>query len=97
MLLSDKERYTIVLSTIRDYESGVNDVSILLIEKVIAQIYNVNKSITTQDIFDEIVETIEYYNTFIEDKNIDFKKIPEEIIDLVEQYINEVVKDVEIT
>lgn len=94
MLLTDAERYTITLSSIRDYESGVNDISILLIEKVISQLYSIEDEITTQDIFDEIAETISYYNNFIDEKNIDFKKIPEEIIDLVENYINEVVMEI---
>ena len=95
MLLDDKEHYTIVLSTIRDYESGVNDIGILLIEKIITQIITcVDEQITTQDIFDEIIYGIEYYNDFIEEKKIDLKLIPNEVIDLVEIYINEVVNDV---
>lgn len=95
MLLSSEEHYIIVLSAIRDYESGVNDVGILIVEKIISQISScVTEQITTQDIFDEIIEVFNYYNDFITEKKLDLKTIPDEMIDLVEIYINEVVKDV---
>jgi hypothetical protein len=95
MLLSDEEHFTIVLSAIRDYESGVNDIGILIVEKVTTQIKNcVDVSFTTQDIFDEIIEVFSYYNDFITEKGLDMKLIPDEMVDLVEFYINEVVDDV---
>lgn len=98
MLLSDEEQFTIILSSIRDYEEGVDDIGILIIVRVINQIIScVKDPITTQDIFDEILEVIKYYNDFIEQKNIDLKPIPDEMADLVEIYINEVVEDVQKT
>lgn len=95
MLLSDEEHFTIILSAIRDYESGVNDIGILIVEKVVAQIIAcVNTQFTTQDILDEIIEIFDFYNDFITEKKIDMKTIPDEMKDLVEVYINEVIKNV---
>lgn len=98
MLLTDEEHFVIILSAIRDYESGVNDIGILIVEKVINQIMNcVDVQFDTQQLFDEIVVVFDYYNDFIQEKKIDMKKIPDEMIDLVEFYVNEVVKDVQQT
>lgn len=95
MLLSDEEHFTIILSAIRDYEKGKTDVAILIVEKVTNQIIScVKDNFTTQDVFDEIVEVFNFYNDFINEKNIDMKSIPSEMIDLVEVYINEVINDV---
>ena len=95
MLLSDEEHFVIVLSAIRDYEVGTNDIGILIVEKVINQIINtVTVDFDTQQVFDEIVEVFDYYNDFIKEKNIDMKIIPDEMIDLLEFYINEVVENV---
>ena len=95
MLLSDEEHFTIILSAIRDYEQGVTDIGILLVEKVIAQIIAcVDTHFSTQDVFDEIIEVFDFYNDFITTKNIEMKTIPDEMKDLVQIYINEVIKDV---
>lgn len=94
MLLSDEEHFTIILSAIRDYEEGVTDIAILLVEKVVAQIIScVDTQFTTQDILDEIEELFNFYNDFITEKNIQMKTIPDEMLELVETYINEVVKE----
>ena len=98
MLLSDEEHFVIVLSAIRDYEQGTNDIGILIVEKVVAQIIDcVDKQFTTQDVFDEIIEVFNYYNDFVKEKQIDLKIIPDEMNDLVELYMNEVVRDVQKT
>ena len=95
MLLSDEEHFTIILSAIRDYESGVTDIGILIVEKVIAQIIAcVDTQFTTQDVFDEIIEVFDFYNEFITTKKIDMKLIPEAMKDLVEIYMNEVINNV---
>lgn len=96
MLLSDEQRFLIVLSTIRDYKAGENDLGILIVEKVTAEILDcVDKQITTQEIFDEIIETFSFYNDFIREKDVDLKLIPDEMTDLVKYYMNEVVNDVQ--
>ncbi len=96
MLLSDDERFIIVLSAIRDYEPENTDIGILIVEKVSNQILNcVDNQITTQEIFDEIIETFNYYNDFVREKDIDLKLIPDEMVDLVEYYMNEVIKNVQ--
>lgn len=94
MLLSDEEHFTIILSAIRDYEEGVTDIGILLVEKIVAQIIAcVDTQFTTQDILDEVEEVFNFYNDFITEKKIQMKTIPSEMVDLVEVYINEVVKE----
>ena len=96
MLLSDDERFIIVFSAIRDYEPENTDIGILIVEKVSNQILNcVDNQITTQEIFDEIIETFNYYNDFVREKDIDLKLIPDEMVDLVEYYMNEVIKNVQ--
>lgn len=94
MLLSDEEHFAIILSAIRDYKTGENDISILIVEKVVAQIIDcVNSQFTTQDILDEIIEVFNFYNDFITQKKIKMKLIPDEMGKLVEVYINEVIKE----
>ena len=94
MLLSDEEHFTIILSTIRDYEEGVTDIAILIVEKVVAQIITcVDNQFTTQDILDEIEEIFNFYNDFIKEKKINMKTIPDEMVDLVSIYINEVIQE----
>ena len=94
MLLSDEEDFAIILSAIRDYKTGENDISILIVEKVVAQIIDcVNSQFTTQDIFDEIIEVFNFYNDFITQKKIKMQLIPDEMGELVEVYINEVIEE----
>ena len=57
MLLSDNEHLTIILSAIRDYHPGENDIAILIVEKVSQQIIDlVDESFDTQDIYNEVEE-----------------------------------------
>lgn len=94
MLLSDEEHFAIILSAIRDYKTGENDISILIVEKVVAQIIDcVNSQFTTQDVLDEIIEVFGFYNDFITQKKIKMQLIPDEMGELVEVYINEVIKE----
>lgn len=94
MLLSDEEHFAIILATIRDYEEGKNDIPILMVEKICKHLLNsVDKQIDTQEIYDEIIECFSFYNDFIKEKDVDLKTIPEEFYDLVELYINEIVKE----
>lgn len=96
MLLTDEERFVIILSAIRDYEKGTNDIGIIIVEKIANQIMNsINIDFDTQQILDEIIETFNYYNDFVTEKNIDMQKIPDSMIDLVEHYINEIVKNID--
>lgn len=94
-LLSDEEKFSIVLASIRDYNEGENDIPILIVEKISKQLIDsINNQIDTQDILDEVIECYNFYNDFIEQKNINLKTIPEEWYDLVELYLNQVIKEV---
>lgn len=94
-LLSDEEKFSIVLASIRDYNEGENDIAILIVEKLTKQLIDlIDNQIDTQDILDETIECYNFYNDFIEQKNINLKTIPEEWYELVELYLNEVVKEV---
>ena len=96
MILTDEEEFTIVLASIRDYHQGENDIAILIVEKVCNQIFHsIDKEISTQDIYDEILECFDYYNTFVKEKKIDLRLIDDEICDLVEFYLNEIVKEIQ--
>ena len=56
MLLSDEEHLTIILSAIRDYIPGENDIAILIVQKVSNQLSTlVNEQFSTQDIYDFIM------------------------------------------
>ena len=71
MILTDEEEFAIILASIRDYRQGENDIAILIVEKVCTQIFHsVDEQISTQDVYDEILECFEYYNTFVKEKNI---------------------------
>ena len=94
MLLSDEEHFAIILSAIRDYTPGENDVAILIVEKVSSQLSNlVNEQFSTQDIYDEVVECFDFYNDFIKEKQIELKTINEELYELVLTYLNMVVEE----
>lgn len=95
MLLSDEEHFTIILSAIRDYHPGENDIAILIVEKVSKQIINsVSKQISTQDIYDEVEECFNFYNEFIEEKNVDLKTIDDGFFELVKEYLNIIVEEI---
>ena len=94
MLLSDEEHFAIILSAIRDYQEGVNDIPILIVEKVSAQIINcVKDSFSTQDIYDEIEECFNFFNDFIKEKDINLKPIDSGFFDLVVAYLNTVIEE----
>lgn len=94
-LLSDEERFGIVLASIRDYNEGENDIPILIVEKLTKQLIDsINHQIDTQDILDETIECYNFYNDFIEQKNINLKTIPEEWYELSEIYMNQAVEEV---
>lgn len=94
MLLSDEEHFTIILSAIRDYTPGENDIAILIVEKVSLQLSDlIDKQFTTQDIYDEVVECFDFYNDFIKEKQIKLKTINEELYELVLAYLNMVVEE----
>lgn len=94
MLLTEEEHFTIVLSAIRDYIPGENDIAILIVEKVSNQIItSVDKQFSTQDIYDEVAECFNFYNDFIREKNVDLKVIDEGFYELVKQYLNMIVEE----
>lgn len=94
-LLSNEEKFSIVLASIRDYKEGENDIAILIVEKISKQLIDsINYQIDTQDILDEVIECYNFYNDFIEQKNVNLKTIPKEWYELVEIYLNEIVEEV---
>lgn len=94
MLLTDEERFTIILSAIRDYHPGENDIPILIVEKVSKQIINsVDKQFSTQDIYDEVEECFNFYNDFVKEKNMGLKLIDDGFFELVKEYLNMIVKE----
>lgn len=95
MILSDEEHFTIVLSAVRDYQEGKNDIPILIVEKVTNQIKeSLDKQIDTQDIYDEIVEVFDYYNDFIDKKGVDLKKIQDDFYEVTKEYLNQIVEEI---
>lgn len=94
MLLTPNEHLTIILSAIRDYQPGENDIPILIVEKISKQlIKSVDNQITTQDIYDEVEECFNFYNDFIENKNVDLQKIDDGFYELVKTYLNMIVEE----
>lgn len=94
MLLSEEEHFTIVLSAIRDYTPGENDIAILIVEKVSNQIINsVSDEFSTQDVYNEVAECFDFYNDFVKEKNIDLKIIEDGFYELVSQYLNIIVEE----
>ena len=99
MLLNDEERFAIVLASIRDYKEGENDIPILIVQQLTNQlnkklINSIDNQIDTQEILDETLETYDFYNEFIEEKNINLKTIASQWYDLVELYLNEIVEGI---
>ena len=78
MLLTPNEHLTIILSSIRDYQPGENDIPILIVQKISKQlIESVDNQITTQDIYDEV----------------DLEKIDDGFYELVKTYLNMIVEE----
>lgn len=99
MLLNNEERFAIVLASIRDYKEGENDIPILIVQQLTNQlnkklINSIDNQIDTQEILDETLETYDFYNEFIEEKNINLKTIESQWYDLVELYLNEIVEGI---
>ena len=99
MLLNDEERFAIILESIRDYKEGENDIPILIVQQLTNQlnkklINSIDNQIDTQEILDETLETYDFYNEFIEEKNINLKTIESQWYDLVELYLNEIVEGI---
>ena len=96
MLLSDEERFSIVLNTIREHQNGINDIPMIIVDKVCKQvIQSVNKQIDTQEIYDEVVECFNFYNDLVKEKKIsDLPIIENEFYDLVEVFLNDAIKEV---
>ena len=99
MLLNDEERFAIVLASIRDYKEGENDIQILIVQQLTNQlnkklINSIDNQIDTQEILDETLEIYDFYNEFIEEKNINLKTIESQWYDLVELYLNEIVEGI---
>ena len=94
MLLTPNEHLTIILSSIRDYQPEENDIPVLIDQKISKQlIESVDNQITTQDIYDEVEECFNFYNDFIEDKNVDLEKIDDDFYELVKTYLNMIVEE----
>lgn len=94
MLLSDEEHFTIILSAIRDYTPGENDIAILIVEKVSTQLSTlVKEQFTTQDIYNEVAECFNFYNDFVKEKKLDLRQIEEGMYELVMQYLNIIVEE----
>lgn len=94
MLLSDEEHFAIILSAIRDYIPGENDIAILIVEKVSTQLSSlVDKQFSTQDIYNEVAECFDFYNDFIKEKKLDLKQIEDGLYELVMQYLNIIVEE----
>lgn len=94
MMLTANEHLTIILSAIRDYQTGENDIPILIVEKVCNQIPNsVDNQISTQDIYNEVEECYNFYNDFIKEKNVNLKVIEEGYYELVKEYLNIIVEE----
>ncbi len=95
MLLTDEDHFGIIMMAIRDYIPGETDVAILIVEKVSNQIIeSVDRQFTTQDIYDEVVECFDFYNDFVTEKNIDLKKIDENMYEFVRIQLNSVVEEI---
>lgn len=95
MLLTDEDHFGIIMMAIRDYIPGETDVAILIVEKVSNQIIeSVDRQFTTQDIYDEVVECFNFYNDFVTEKNIDLKKIDENMYEFVRIQLNNVVEEI---
>lgn len=94
MLLSDEEHFAIILSAIRDYTPGENDIAILIVEKVSTQLRSlVDKQFSTQDIYNEVAECFDFYNDFVKEKKIDLKQIDDGLYELVIEYLNMIVEE----
>lgn len=95
MLLSDEDHFAIIMMAIRDYIPGETDIAILIVEKVSNQIIeSVSTQFSTQDIYDEVIECFNFYNDFVTEKNIDLKKIDENIYEFVRIQLNNIVEEI---
>lgn len=96
MILDDQQRMVLILNTIKEYKKDEDDIGILLVQNVSKKLSDIIKSpITTEDIFQEIEESFDFYNDFIRDKGVDLPLIQEEMKDVVVYYLNTIIKEME--
>lgn len=96
MLLSDEQHFLIILYAIRHYDEKTDNIGILLFESVINEIItSVDTHMTTQDVFNEVIELYNFYNDFVKEKKIDLPLVNDETIDIIESCMNEVIRNVQ--
>lgn len=94
-MLNNNDRLMIILTSIRNYTKG-KDIYTLITEEVCRIILLKNDSkISTQDIYDDITECFDFYNSFIAEKNMDLPSIPDGAYDLVLAYLNNLLEELE--
>ena len=94
-MLTNNDRLMIVLSAIRSYTKGKDIYTLITEEACRVMLLNIKEQVTTQDIYDEIVECFNLYNIFIVEKDIDLPSIPDGAYDLVLAYLNALVEELQ--
>lgn len=94
-MLSDNDKLMIILTSIRNYSKGKDIYTLITEEACRIILLNVNEKITTQDIYDVIVDCFDLYNSFITEKNMDLPLIPNGAYDLVLAYLNNLLEELE--
>lgn len=94
-MLNDNDRLMIVLTSIRNYSQGKDIYTLITEEACRIILLNVDNKISTQDIYDEIVECFNFYNIFVTEKKMDLPIIPDEAYELVLAYLNNLVEALE--
>lgn len=93
MILTQNDKFIIILSAIRNYRKN-QDIFTLIVEETCRTIpKHVNELITTQDIYDVIVDCFDMYNDYIIEKKVDLPSIPDGAYDLVLVYLNDLVEE----
>lgn len=95
MLFTDEDLMELVLDTIRTYKEGSigNFYFYKMIDKLSQVIKERNIKTDTDEVFDTLTKTIDFYNLFIKAKDIDAPLIPKEWNDMLYSCMSEVIDE----
>ena len=96
-LLTDIEKSNIIFKAIRNYKPGENDFFVLITIEVFNVITHKKMqlgTIDTKDLYEEISDCFDFFNSFVVEKNMDLPKIPKEHYDLTMYMINDAINDI---
>lgn len=92
-MLTNEEKFLIILEAIKEYKRGENDIAIILVERVSQKLITIEVDTNTVELYKEIEDVFNLYNEFVRSRKVNMPSIPEEMYDLVVHYFNTIIEE----